>query len=96
MAKEAGMLVLSRKIGETIRVGSEIELVVLSVNRGRVKLGFDGSRDVRIRRGDYVERSRLPETAPAVLALTSCGATTGDSQQPPSAPLRAFRMASGN
>ena len=37
------MLVLSRKAGERVQIGSEIEVTVLGVHGGRVKLGFRGS-----------------------------------------------------
>lgn len=94
------MLVLSRKIGETIRVGSDLELVVLSVNRGRVKLGFAGSRDVPIRRGEFTAdsliptNSHLPTGSPIVTEQACCGVTAG-STGPALAPLRAYRMPSG-
>jgi len=94
------MLVLSRKIGETIRVGSELELVVLSVNRGRVKLGFAGPRDVRIRRGEFDDdagkpaESRVPNEAAVAAEQTACCGVAASSA-PALAPLRAFRMASG-
>jgi carbon storage regulator len=48
------MLVLSRKSGERIQIGSEIELTVLGIQGGRVKLGFAGPRDVPIRRDELV------------------------------------------
>ena len=87
------MLVLSRRIGETIRIGSEIELVVLDVNRGRVKLGFAGPRDVQVRRGELIDAMELRQSAPAVLARTSAG-SDGELDAPSFAPLRAFRTAS--
>ena len=56
------MLVLSRKIGETILIG-DVELVVVDVKGSRVKLGFSGPRDVPIQRGELndiaAERSPL-------------------------------------
>ena len=94
------MLVLSRKIGETIRVGSELELVVLAVNRGRVKLGFAGPRDIRIRRGEFENEAPLSAEAgvPAGASVVTeppsrCGIET--ESRAGLAPLRAFRVASG-
>src|SRR5260370_35902859 len=46
--KEADVLVLSRKIGEITRIGDAIEVVVLEVKKGRMKLGFASPRDVQI------------------------------------------------
>jgi carbon storage regulator len=53
------MLVLSRKSGERIMVGPEIELTVLGIHKGRVKLGFSGPPEVVIRRDELVEPNRL-------------------------------------
>lgn len=58
------MLVLSRKKGERIRIGDNVELVVLAVSHNRVKLGFSGPPDVWIHREEIlrqVESSAEPE-----------------------------------
>lgn len=58
------MLVLSRKKGERIRIGDQVELVVLAVTHNRVKLGFSGPPDVWIHREEIlrqVEASVEPE-----------------------------------
>ena len=44
------MLVLSRKVGEGIHIGDGIEVAVLSVRNGRVRLGLAAPRAVTIRR----------------------------------------------
>ena len=44
------MLVLSRKTGERISIGEEIQVIVLEVAHGRVKLGFEAPRDIPVRR----------------------------------------------
>jgi len=46
------MLVLSRKPGERVLVGEDIEVVVLKVERDRVKLGFIAPRYVPIVRAE--------------------------------------------
>jgi carbon storage regulator len=92
LAQEPSMLVLSRKIGETIQIGTEMELVVLEVTRGRVKLGFVGSRDVPVRRGELVDSPRLSETVsvPADQEQPVCASLIG-ARKFTAAPLRAFR-----
>ena len=42
------MLVLSRKAGESICIGGEIKVTVLSVRSNRVRIGFDAPDDVDI------------------------------------------------
>ena len=51
------MLVLSRKAQEGVRIGDDVIITVLSVQRGRVKLGIEAPSDV------HVERSELRQPA---------------------------------
>lgn len=44
------MLVLTRRIGERLRIGSDIELVVLEVRGGDVRLGVTAPASVAIHR----------------------------------------------
>ena len=46
------MLVLSRKQSQTIVIGDNIELTVIAVQGGRVKLGITAPRNVSIRRSE--------------------------------------------
>lgn len=49
------MLILSRKIEESIVIGENITLKVISVDRGNVKLGFDAPPDTLILRAELKE-----------------------------------------
>ena len=51
------MLVLSRKPGERILVGSNIEIMVVEVRGNRIKLGFECPRDVRVMREELQRHS---------------------------------------
>lgn len=58
------MLVLDRKVGESIILGDNIEVVVVEVRDGRVKLGFEADRSVTILRKEiYDEVKRENEIA---------------------------------
>ncbi|NQT14078.1 MAG: carbon storage regulator [Planctomycetes bacterium] len=61
------MLVLNRKIGQRIRIGTTIEVTVLSTRTGQVKLGFAAPQNVRIRR----QEAELPSPAPRHRAATA-------------------------
>lgn len=50
------MLVLMRKIGETVMIGDEIEITVLEVREGRVKLGFAARPEIPIHRLEVYRR----------------------------------------
>ena len=50
------MLVLSRKAGECIRIGRHVEVKVLAVHGGKVRLGLSGPPDVTIHREELYQR----------------------------------------
>lgn len=57
------MLVLTRKPGEKIRIGEDIEITVISISGNRVKLGIDAPSEVGIRRSEVeIEISTDEET----------------------------------
>jgi len=44
------MLILTRKPGETIRIGPDIVVTVLGVNGQQVRLGIEAPKDVTVHR----------------------------------------------
>ncbi|WP_078431753.1 carbon storage regulator CsrA [Metabacillus halosaccharovorans] len=44
------MLVLTRRISESIKVGEDIEITVLSVNGDQVKIGINAPKDIDVHR----------------------------------------------
>jgi carbon storage regulator len=44
------MLVLTRKIGESITIDDDIKIVVVQVKGGHVRLGIEAPRDTKIHR----------------------------------------------
>lgn len=49
------MLVLSRKPGQRIRIGRDVEVVVVKVSGNRIRLGIVAPADVPIRRDEITE-----------------------------------------
>ncbi|MGG0662684.1 carbon storage regulator CsrA [Viridibacillus arvi] len=49
------MLVLTRKTGESIMVGDQIELKVLSVDGDQVKLGIVAPKSVKVHRSEVYQ-----------------------------------------
>lgn len=49
------MLVLARKVGEKVRIGENIELVVVEVKGDTVRLGISAPRGVAIHRQEIYE-----------------------------------------
>lgn len=44
------MLVLTRKVGESLKIGDDIELKILSMDGEQIKLGIDAPREIAIHR----------------------------------------------
>ena len=49
------MLTLTRKVGESIRIGDEIEIVVKEIRRNQVRIGIVAPREVPIYREEVYE-----------------------------------------
>jgi len=52
------MLVLSRKINETILIGDDIKVTLLGIEGDKVKLGIDAPKATRIFREELLEATR--------------------------------------
>ena len=49
------MLVLTRRPGESIRIGDEISVLVLEIQRGQVKVAIDAPREIPVHRQEVYE-----------------------------------------
>jgi len=56
------MLVLTRRVGETIVIANDIRVTVVALGNGRVKIGIDAPSGVSIDRSEIHER-KIQETA---------------------------------
>ena len=59
------MLTLTRKVGESIRIGDEIEIVVKEIRRNQVRIGIVAPRDVTIYREEVYEAIKDPNAEKA-------------------------------
>lgn len=50
------MLILTRRVGEAVRIGDDVTLTVLGVKGSQVRLGIDAPRDVSVHRQEIYER----------------------------------------
>lgn len=49
------MLVLTRKVGESVLIGGEIEVTLLEIKGDSVRIGVNAPRSTRIQRAEIVE-----------------------------------------
>ncbi|WP_022956731.1 carbon storage regulator CsrA [Perlucidibaca piscinae] len=50
------MLILTRRVGETLMVGDEVTVTVLGVKGNQVRLGVNAPRDVAVHREEIYQR----------------------------------------
>ena len=63
------MLVLSRKVNQSIMVGDNVRVVVVAVDRDQVKLGIEAPREIAVHRSEiYEEIQRSNQSAAASAA----------------------------
>ena len=59
------MLILTRKVGETIVINDNIRVTVLSVNGNQIRLGVEAPEDVPVHRQEIHERIKAEAEAAA-------------------------------
>ena len=57
------MLILTRRVGETIMIGDDITLTVLGVKGSQVRIGFNAPKHVSVHREEIYERIRSEQRA---------------------------------
>lgn len=50
------MRVLTRKVGQTVRVGRDVTLTILRQERNEIRIGINAPRNVPIKRQELCER----------------------------------------
>ena len=57
------MLILTRRVGETLMVGDEVTVTVLGVKGNQVRIGVNAPKDVAVHREEIYQR--IQEEKPA-------------------------------
>ena len=52
------MLILTRRVGETLMVGDDVTVTVLGVKGNQVRIGVNAPKDVAVHREEIYERIR--------------------------------------
>ena len=55
------MLILTRRVGETLMIGDEVTFTVLSVRGNQIKVGINAPRSVAVHREEIYKRIQLEQ-----------------------------------
>ncbi len=55
---ENDMLILTRRVGETLMIGDQVTVTVLGVKGNQVRIGVEAPRDVAVHREEIFDRIR--------------------------------------
>mgnify|MGYP005643754411 CR=1 FL=1 len=70
------MLILTRRVGETLMIGNDISITVLGVKGSQVRIGVDAPKEVAVHREEIFERINAEQgKAPDAPALQGSSAT---------------------
>jgi carbon storage regulator len=79
------VLTLTRSVGETIRIGDDIEIHVVEVRGGTVRLGFKAPREVAIHREEVYRQIVEANLLAAQVTADSLGALAAFAPAAPAA-----------
>ena len=55
-AEEGVVLILTRKVGETLVIGDEVEVTVLSMKGNQIRLGVKAPNEVAVHREEFARK----------------------------------------
>lgn len=65
------MLILTRRVGETLMIGEQVTVTVLGVKGNQVRVGINAPKDIAVHREEIFERLQQAELAGAPLSEAS-------------------------
>jgi carbon storage regulator len=58
------MLILTRRVGETLMIGDSVSVTVLGVKGNQVRIGINAPKDVAVHREEIFQRIKREQSGP--------------------------------
>ena len=58
------VLILTRKVGESIMIGESVEVRILGLRAGQVKIGIEAPKDLEVHREEIYQRILTEQNGP--------------------------------
>ena len=58
------MLILTRRVGETLMIGNDVSVTVLGVKGNQVRIGVNAPKDIAVHREEIFERIKSKQAEP--------------------------------
>ncbi len=62
--EEQIVLILTRKVGESIMIGESVQVRILGLRAGQVKIGIDAPKDLQVHREEIYQRILTEQNDP--------------------------------
>ncbi len=73
------MLILTRRPGEAIRIGDDVEIYVVAVNGNQIRLGIKAPKSVPVHREEIYARINAQSATPAAVTVRRSGLSESES-----------------
>ncbi|MBN2853893.1 MAG: carbon storage regulator CsrA [Clostridia bacterium] len=60
------MLVVTRKLGESILIGDDIEIIIVEQQNGKIKIGIEAPKNIKILRKEILEAVKTENISASV------------------------------
>lgn len=77
------MLILTRRVGETLMIGDEVTVTVLGVKGNQVRIGINAPKDVSVHREEIYERIKNEQSGGAASPVSSTASTSPEVEPGP-------------